>query len=95
MLSFEFTQEQDLVRQTLRSFARERIAPILRQIDDKKRIPEKIISGLTSSMITKTTKKALHSTRDSIDLFKVLSQIEILQKQLDRAYRLKHTGVAR
>ena len=46
MLSFEFTQEQDLVRQTLRSFGRERIAPILRQIDDKKRIPEEIISGL-------------------------------------------------
>ncbi len=43
-------------------------------------------------MITKTTKKALHATRDSIDLLKLLSQIETLQKQLDRAYRLKHTG---
>ena len=47
---------------------------------------------LTSSMITKTTKKALQTTRDSIDLLKLLSQIETLQKQLDRAYRLKHTG---
>ena len=50
---------------------------------------------LTSSMITKTTKKALQATRDSIDLLKLLSQIQSLQKQLDRAYRLKHTGVAR
>ena len=49
--------------------------------------------GLASDKLTDEKKRELIAIRDSIDLLKLLTQIESLQDQLDQAYRHKYNHV--
>lgn len=46
MLDFTFTEEQELFRKTLREFCQKKIAPTLREMEEKKRIPMEVIRGM-------------------------------------------------
>jgi butyryl-CoA dehydrogenase len=45
-MNFEFTEEERLVRDTVRSFAEKELKPVAAEIDKNHKIPEQIISGL-------------------------------------------------
>lgn len=45
-MDFAFNTEQDLIRKTVREYAQKEIAPRVREIDDGRRIPDEIITGL-------------------------------------------------
>lgn len=46
MMGFEFSQEQRAIRDAVRRFGKEKIAPAVSKIDGEKKIPGEIISGL-------------------------------------------------
>ncbi len=45
-MDFEFTDEQRMTQQTLREFCKKAITPIVRKMDESKRIPDSVIKGL-------------------------------------------------
>ncbi len=47
MIEFEFTEEQEEIRESVRAFSKKEILPLIEEIDKKERIPEKIIKGLS------------------------------------------------
>lgn len=49
MLDFEFTDEQNLIRKTLRDSCRAEIQPVVTSIDEEKRIPDDLIRGMSAS----------------------------------------------
>lgn len=48
MLNFEFSDEQKMIRESVRDFAKNELAPNVRKMDTDGRIPESIISGLAN-----------------------------------------------
>ncbi len=46
MLDFTFTEEQELFRRIVREFSQKKIAPIVRDIEEKERIPNDVIKGM-------------------------------------------------
>jgi acyl-CoA dehydrogenase len=46
MINFEFTDEENVFRNTVREFGEKKIVPVVRKIDDDAKIPEDIIEGL-------------------------------------------------
>jgi acyl-CoA dehydrogenase len=46
MLDFNFSEEQELFRRTVREFCQKKIAPIVRDLDKKERIPDDVIKGM-------------------------------------------------
>lgn len=48
MLNFEYNSEQKLIQQTVSEFARKEISPIVRKIDEDKKIPDNIIKSLAN-----------------------------------------------
>jgi cyclohexanecarboxyl-CoA dehydrogenase len=45
-MDFRFTAEQEALRQAVRRFARQVVAPVSRQIDTEQRIPDEVMKGL-------------------------------------------------
>lgn len=45
-MHFGFTEEQDMLRQTVREFGEKKLRPRLRELDDKKEIPEDVIKDM-------------------------------------------------
>ena len=48
-LNFDLTEEQQLVRETVRKFARERVAPVAAELDREQRFPYDLVAELPSS----------------------------------------------
>jgi len=48
MMDFEFNDEQRMMQKTVGEFCKKEIVPIVRKIDDEKKIPDNIIKGLAS-----------------------------------------------
>jgi len=46
MLDFTFSEEQELFRRTVRDFCQKKIAPVMRDIEEKGQIPNDIIKGM-------------------------------------------------
>lgn len=46
MLDFEFTEEQELIRKSVREFCQRKITPISLEMEKTKRIPDDVISGM-------------------------------------------------
>lgn len=46
MINFEFTDEQRMIRDTIREFGKKELTPRLRQMDEEKKIPDEIIRKL-------------------------------------------------
>ena len=46
MMNFEFNSEQELIKKTVREFGQKEVAPVVRNIDDGKRIPDEIIKTM-------------------------------------------------
>jgi len=45
-LDFSFTEEEEMLRQTVREFGEKKLRPRIREIDEKKEIPEDVIKGM-------------------------------------------------
>ena len=45
-MNFDLTEEQQLVRETVRTFARERVAPVAAELDQSQRFPYELVSEL-------------------------------------------------
>ncbi|MFL6004608.1 MAG: acyl-CoA dehydrogenase family protein, partial [Gaiellaceae bacterium] len=45
-MNFDLTEEQQLVRETVRTFARERVAPVAAELDREQRFPYDLVEEL-------------------------------------------------
>ncbi|MFW9902556.1 MAG: acyl-CoA dehydrogenase family protein, partial [Candidatus Thorarchaeota archaeon] len=45
-MSFKFTEEQDMIRESVREFAQSKIAPIALQMEETKEIPRDVVKGM-------------------------------------------------
>ncbi|MFX1429089.1 MAG: acyl-CoA dehydrogenase family protein, partial [Promethearchaeota archaeon] len=45
-MSFKFTEEQDMIRESVREFAQNKIAPIALQMEQTKEIPRDVVKGM-------------------------------------------------
>ena len=45
-MDFDLTPEQELVRDTVRTFARERVAPVAAELDRESRFPYELVAEL-------------------------------------------------
>ncbi|MFX1570944.1 MAG: acyl-CoA dehydrogenase family protein, partial [Promethearchaeota archaeon] len=45
-MSFKFTEEQDMIRESVREFAQSKIAPIALQMEETKEIPQDVVKGM-------------------------------------------------
>jgi Acyl-CoA dehydrogenases len=46
MLDFTFSEEQEMIRESVRDFAQKKIAPIAMEMEKTKQIPEDVIQGM-------------------------------------------------
>ncbi|MEM4256628.1 MAG: acyl-CoA dehydrogenase family protein, partial [Thermoplasmata archaeon] len=46
MLDFTFTEEQEMIRESVRDFAQKKIAPIALEMEKTKKIPDEVIQGM-------------------------------------------------
>ena len=56
MISFELTEEQEMIRSTLREFAQDVLRPAAREADEESKLPEGLLDqawelGLTSTQL--------------------------------------------
>jgi alkylation response protein AidB-like acyl-CoA dehydrogenase len=50
-VDFDLTAEQELIRDTVRSFARERVAPVAAELDLEGRFPYELVSELGGGLV--------------------------------------------
>ncbi|GAB6273531.1 MAG: acyl-CoA dehydrogenase family protein [Peptococcaceae bacterium] len=49
MMEFDFNEEQKMIQKTAREFCQEKIAPIVRKLDEEKKIPAEIIKDMSNT----------------------------------------------